>query len=143
MNDKETAYLNKLIDRFSNFKSPNETQKLIVALGNKTNRSDDENKKLNVLMKAEKKADELHEARQKARQLLQAEQTAERKKETRKKIIWGGALKTAAENNIQLEEVMQMLYDKGFISDRDRSAVQDDYDNLKIHQQPASQDGYE
>lgn len=143
MNDKDTAYLNKLIDRFSNFKSPTDTQKIIVALGNKADRSDDENKKLNVLMKAEKKADELHEARQKARQLLQAEKTAERKKETRKKVIWGSALKTAAENNIQVAEVMQMLYERGFISKRDQGAVQDDYDNLVIHKQPAPQDHYE
>ena len=48
-------YLDDLVKRFKGFKSPNETQELIILLGEKDNRSDDDNRKLWVLLNAEKR----------------------------------------------------------------------------------------
>lgn len=93
MNDKDVDYLNELVSRYKEYKSPTDTQKLIVALGSKSDKTDDDNKKLMILMRAEKKAEELHKARQKTRDLLQSEKKAERKKETHKKIVWVAHLK--------------------------------------------------
>ncbi|MFP3457822.1 hypothetical protein R0J89_16400, partial [Psychrobacter sp. SIMBA_152] len=51
-------YLFALVSRFKGYKSPNETQKPIIALGREFERSHEDNKKLAALPKAEKKADE-------------------------------------------------------------------------------------
>lgn len=134
MNDKDVGYLNELVSKYREYKSPTDTQKLIVALGSKSDKTDDDNKKLMILMRAEKKAEELHKARQKTRDLLQSEKNAERKKETHKKVIWGSALKKASKNNEQIAQVMRILYDKGFVSERDKDAVKADYDALTAPQ---------
>ena len=55
----DTDYLNSLVTRFKAYKSPTDTQQLIIALGSKSARSDDDNKKLSILLRAEKKADEV------------------------------------------------------------------------------------
>lgn len=135
MNNKDVDYLNELVSKYREYKSPTDTQKLIVALGSKSDKTDDDNKKLMILMRAEKKAEELHKARQKTRDLLQSEKKAERKKETHKKIVWGSALKKAAKDNAQIAQVMCLLYDRGFISERDKDAVKADYDALKAPQE--------
>ena len=49
----DNEYLDKLVKRFKGFKSPTDTQKLIVLLGEKDNRSDDDNRKLSVFLNAE------------------------------------------------------------------------------------------
>ena len=63
-------YLDDLVKRFKGFKSPNDTQQLIILLGEKDNRNDDDNRKLSVLLNAEKKADQLAKARADARDWL-------------------------------------------------------------------------
>lgn len=85
----DTEHLELLITRFKGFKSPNDTQKLIIALGSKLERSDEDNKKLAVLLKAEKAADKLIKARAATNKIMNAEKTAARKLDVRKKIIWG------------------------------------------------------
>lgn len=119
-------YLDALISRFKGYKSPNDTQKLIIALGDKFERSDDDNKKLAVLLKAEKKADELTKARAATQRILNAEKAAIKKHETRKKILWGAALKKASENNPEMAQVMQTLYNHGYIAERDKNVVEED-----------------
>ena len=71
----DNDYLDNLVKRFKGFKSPNDTQKLIILLGEKDNRSDDDNRKLSVLLKAERKADQLVKARADARRLIDAEKS--------------------------------------------------------------------
>ena len=126
----DTEYLNSLVTRFRAYKSPNDTQKLIVALGSKSERSDDDDKKLSVLLRAEKKADELVKARAATQRIMNAEKTAARKLETRKKVIWGAALKTAAKNDAQIAQMMQKLYNEGYVAEKDKGAVRADYDAL-------------
>ncbi|MER2164766.1 MAG: hypothetical protein ABS921_11620 [Psychrobacter alimentarius] len=47
----DLEYLNKLVTRFKGFNSPSDAQKLIVMLGEKTNRSLDEDKKFIDIIK--------------------------------------------------------------------------------------------
>jgi hypothetical protein len=126
----DTVYLEQLVTRFRGFKTPNDTQRLIVALGSKSERSDDDIKKLAVLLRAEKKAEELIKARAATQKILNAEKTAARKLDVRKKIIWGAALKTASETSPYFADLMKKLYDEGFIADKDKDAVKADYDAL-------------
>ena len=126
----DTAYLDDLIKRFQGFKSPNDTQQLIVILSEKDNRSDADNRKLAVLMKAERKADQLAKARADARRLVDAEKVKARKAETRRKLIWFSAIEKMTDTNEQANYSLRMLmkeaFDNGFVSDRDKDAVRDD-----------------
>lgn len=110
-----TDYLDDLVKRFKGFKSPNDTQQLIIILGEKDNRSENDNRKLAVLMKAERKADQLAKAR---------------KAEVRRKLIWMSALEKMAdtdqEANHRLRMLMQDAFNEGFVSDRDKDVVRDD-----------------
>ena len=126
----DTTYLDDLVKRFKGFKSPNDTQQLIVILGEKDNRSDADNRKLAVLMKAERKADQLAKARADARRLVDAEKVKARKAETRRKLIWFSAIEKMTDTNEQANYSLRMLmkeaFDNGFVSDRDKDAVRDD-----------------
>lgn len=126
----DTDYLNSLVTRFKAYKKPNDTQKLIIALGELQERSDDDNKKLSILMKAEKKADELAKARAATSRIMNAEKAAARKLETRKKVIWGAALKTAAKNNPGIAQLMSRLFNDGYIAEKDKEAVRADLEAL-------------
>lgn len=125
-----TDYLDDLVKRFKGFKSPNDTQQLIIILGEKDNRSDDDNRKLAVLMKAERKADQLAKARADARRLIDADKAKARKAEVRRKLIWMSALEKMAdtdqEANHRLRMLMQDAFNEGFVSDRDKDVVRDD-----------------
>lgn len=134
MNVKDIEYLRQLVNRFEGFNSPTDTQKLLVALGNKTDRTAEDDKKISVLLKAERKAEELHTARQKARDLVGAEKQAARKLETRKKVIWGSALKTASVNDAQIAQVMRRLWNEGFVSEADKNVVKADFDALVTYE---------
>lgn len=134
MNVKDIEYLRQLVNRFSGFNSPTDTQKLLIALGNKTDRTAEDDKKISVLLKAERKAEELHQARQKARDLVGAEKQAARKLETRKKVIWGSALKTASVNNAQIAQIMRKLWNEGFVSESDKDVVRADFDALMTYE---------
>ena len=125
-----TDYLDDLVKRFKGFKSPNDTQQLIIILGEKDNRSEDDNRKLAVLMKAERKADQLAKARADARRLIDADKAKAQKAEVRRKLIWMSALEKMAdtdqEANHRLRMLMQDAFNEGFVSDRDKDVVRDD-----------------
>lgn len=125
-----TDYLDELVKRFKGFKSPNDTQQLIIILGEKDNRSEDDNRKLAVLMKAERKADQLAKARADARRMVDADKAKARKAEVRRKLIWMGAFeKMASEDDdikIDLIRLMIHAFESGYISDRDKDVVRDD-----------------
>ena len=126
----DEKYLDDLVKRFKGFKSPNDMQKLIVLLGEKDNRNDDDNRKLSVLLKAEKKADQLVKARADARRLIDADKSKARKAEARRKIIWQSAFEAMAEDSMaakrNLDQLKADAYNKGYVSDRDKDAVKND-----------------
>ena len=127
----DTAYLELIVSRFEAFSSPTDAQQLIITLGRKKDRSDDDNKKLSVLMRAEKKADELAKARAKARKMLDDVKGAERKARTRRQIIWGAALLKAAQDEPQMARLASWLFDEGYIAEKDKDAVKADYEALE------------
>jgi hypothetical protein len=122
----DTDYLYSLVTRFKSYKKPNDTQKLIITLGELQERSDDDDRKLSVLLRAEKKADDLVKARAATQRIINAEKTAARKLATRKKVIWGSALKTASRDNPNMLYVMSLLVKDGYISESDLKVVKDD-----------------
>lgn len=124
-------YLDSLVARFEGFSSPTDAQQLIIALGNKQGRSDDDDKKLAILMRAEKKAEELAQARAKARKMLDDAKGEERKKRTRRQIIWGAALLKAAQDEPHLARLASLLFDDGYIAEKDKDAVRADYEALQ------------
>lgn len=126
----DTAYLELLVRRFKGYKSPNDTQRLIILLGSKSERTDEDNKKLSILLKAEKAADKLIKARAATNKIINAEKTAARKLDVRKKIIWGAALKTAATNSPEIAQIMSRLFSEGYIAEKDKDAVRDDFEAL-------------
>ena len=126
----DTAYLEQLVRRFRGYKSPNDTQRLIILLGSKSERTDEDNKKLSILLKAEKAADKLIKARAATNKIINAEKTAARKLDVRKKIIWGAALKTAATNSPEIAQIMSRLFSEGYIAEKDKHAVRDDFEAL-------------
>ena len=126
----DTAYLDDLIKRFRGYKSITDTQSLIILLGEQANRDKEDNRKLAVLLKAEKKADELAKARATARRLMDAEKSKTRKIETRRKLIWESALESMAKNDAESKSMLQHLrvkaFNEGYVSDRDKDAVKVD-----------------
>lgn len=126
----DTDYLDDLVKRFKGFKSPSDTQKLIILLGEKLNRCDDDNRKLSVLLNAERKADQLAKARADARRLVDAEKSKARKAETRRKIIWQSAFETMASNDERIDHFLRQLkiraFNEGYVSDRDKDVVKAD-----------------
>lgn len=122
----DTDYLYSLVTRFKSYKKPNDTQKLIITLGELQERSDDDDRKLSVLLRAEKKADDLVKARAATQRIINAEKTAARKLATRKKVIWGAALKTASKDNPNILSLMNVLVKEGYISESDLKVVKDD-----------------
>ena len=123
----DDEYLENLVKRFKAFKSPNDTQKLIILLGEKDNRSDDDNRKLSVLLKAEKIADQLFKARADARRLIDAEKGRQRKARTRRMMILASAVESAVEQDDEVKSlmlrVMRKVDDGNYISDRDKEVV--------------------
>ena len=57
MSNLDLDYLGKLVNRFKGYNSPTDTQKLLVMLAEKTSRDDKDNKKLAILIRAEKQAE--------------------------------------------------------------------------------------
>lgn len=123
-------YLDSLVNRFKAFNKPTDAQQLIIKLGRKQGRTADDDKKLAVLMRAEKKADELAQARAKTRKMLDSVKGEERKKRTRRQIIWGSALLKAAQDEPQMARLALWLFDEGYIAEKDKDAVRADYDAL-------------
>lgn len=129
----DTDYLDDLIKRFKGFKSPTDTQKLIVLLGEKDFRTADDQRKLAVLLKAEKKADQLAKARADARRLIDAEKAKARKTETRRKIIWLSAIEKMCEDNPQelqtLNRLKSLAYQNGYVNERDKNFLKETKDS--------------
>lgn len=126
MSTLDENYISELVEKYQAYKSPSDTQKLIVMLGSK-NRTDEEDKKLKILVNAEKKLAQLVKARQAARDVLNKDKSDKAKIETRKKILWGSALKSAAQDNADIAKLAVYLFDNGYIADKDKDAVIDDY----------------
>lgn len=123
----DTAYLDDLIKRFRGYKSITDTQSLIILLGEQANRDKEDNRKLAVLLKAEKKADELAKARADARRLIDADKAKARKTQSRCKIILQSAFEAMAAENHETKRILNDLtrkaLDENYVSDRDKDVI--------------------
>lgn len=133
MNNAEQKFYDEYLPKIRLYSKPTEAQKLIIQLSDIENRNKEEEKQLTILINAERQAQKLKEAKQAANNLLNEQKKKARQEETRKKIIWGAALKTASKKNLDIAKVMKYLYAQGFVADKDKEVVKDDYDNININ----------
>lgn len=136
MTEKDIEYLKVLIERYEGYKKPSVAQNLLLWLGKKDDRTSEENKKLSQLLKAERANDRAVKARAKVNKILNEEKENARKAETRRKIIWLSAMEKMAEDSMaakrNLDQLKADAYNKGYVSERDKSAVKDDLINQPI-----------
>lgn len=128
----DNNYLDDLVKRLKSDKSPTDSQRLIIILSEKDNRSDDDNHKLALLINIEQKADELANAIAVAQPLIDAEKESQREAATKREIIWLKAIEKASQQdqeiNALMGELKRKIYDRGYVSDEDKEVVKTDYE---------------
>ncbi|MDP3330796.1 MAG: hypothetical protein Q8S55_02185, partial [Methylococcaceae bacterium] len=81
MTDKNAEWLNNRVLTLKALKSRTEQQNILIELFDKQNRTPQDDKKFNALVRAEKAAERANKAKQAASNLIQAEKHAEKKAE--------------------------------------------------------------
>lgn len=81
MTDKNAEWLNNRVLTLKALKSRTEQQNILIELSDKQNRTPQDDKKFNALVRAEKAAERANKAKQAASNLIQAEKHAEKKAE--------------------------------------------------------------
>lgn len=119
-------YLIEFVEKYRKFKSPTENQKLLIKLYDNSNRSDDDNKKLDLLLTAEIKKKQAYLAEKKFKDLINADKKKADNALKQKKIVLGAGVinaigKGASVNGVAYSDILKDLIAKGFISDRDKN----------------------
>ena len=133
LTDRELDLLNKLLPKYKAYKKPTQQQQLLVALGEKPNKDDDDIKKLQLILSAEKKAIELYEKEKAVKDLLQAEKALERKKFENGTYELGGLFRALLkENNPAFVQAFKTAIQNGKIRKtyKDNTPLFADYANL-------------
>lgn len=122
--------LTGFVEKYRKFKSPTDNQKLLIKLYETPNRSDDDNKKLDLLLTAEIKKKQAYEADKKFKDLLKADKKKADNALKQKKIVAGAGLlsaitKGANINGVPYTEILKDLIARGFISERDKDIFND------------------
>ncbi len=130
----DNDYLHDLVERLKSDKSPTDSQRLIIILSEKHNRSDDDNNKLALLINIEKKAAELANAIAVAQPLIDAEKESQREATTKREIIWFKAIEKASQQDQEIKALMgelkRKIYDRGYVSEDDKEVVKTDYEAM-------------
>lgn len=123
---KERDWLGDRIKHIKGLKSPNDQQALLVALAEKDNRSDLEEKKLAALIRAERASVRAMKARQEAASLIYAEQreaaNAARKQRTNRLILQGLLFDLAGLETRSRGELLGLLLSASTMTDQARWA---------------------
>lgn len=123
---KERDWLGDRIKHIKGLKSPNDQQALLVALAEKDNRSDLEEKKLSALIRAERASVRAMKARQEAASLIYAEQreaaSAARKQRTNRLILQGLLFDLAGLETRSRGELLGLLLSASTMTDQARWA---------------------
>ena len=123
---KERDWLGERIKHIKGLKSPNDQQALLVALAEKDNRSDLEEKKLAALIRAERASVRAMKARQEAASLIYAEQreaaSAARKQRTNRLILQGLLFDLAGLETRSRGELLGLLLSASTMTDQARWA---------------------
>ena len=118
---KERDWLGDRIKHIKGLKSPNDQQALLVALAEKDNRSDLEEKKLAALIRAERASVRAMKARQEAASLIYAEQreaaSAARKQRTNRLILQGLLFDLAGLDGRSRGEMLGLLLSAARVTD--------------------------
>lgn len=121
LSDKDNVFLQGLVTKYRTYSKPTDNQKLLVALYDLPNKNDDDFKKLQVLLKGERKAIAHYEAQKKIKGLLKADKDKERKALEHNKFllggwVWGELLK----KNPQLLQMVNQAIQNGSIKAYDK-----------------------
>lgn len=121
LTDKDSEYLQNLVIKYKAYSKPTDNQKLLVALYDLPNKNDDDFKKLQALLKAERKAEAHFNAQKKVKALLKAEKDKERKALEHNKFLLGGWLwGELSKKNPQLVQLVNQAIQSGAIKAYDK-----------------------
>ena len=134
MTRTDNDYLHELINRLKTDESPTDAQRLIMILAEKDNRSDDDNRKLALLINIEQRADELAEAIAVAQPVIDAEKERHHDADTKRKMVWIDAMETASNRDTEIKallgELRRKVYDRGYVSNEDKTVIKPDYEAM-------------
>lgn len=121
LNDKDNEYLQKLVTKYKAYSKPTDNQKLLVSLFDLNNKNDDDFKKLQALLKAERKAEAHFNAQKKVKDLLKADKEKERKALEHNKFLLGGWVwSELVEKNPQFVQLVTQAIQSGKVKGYDK-----------------------
>lgn len=119
--DKDNELLQNLVTKYKAYSKPTDTQKLLVSLYELQNKNDDDFKKLQALLKVEKKAIAHFNEQKKLKDMLKAEKDKERKALEYNKFLLGGWLwGELSKKNPQLVQMVNQAIQNGDIKAYDK-----------------------
>lgn len=119
--DKDNELLQNLVTKYKAYSKPTDTQKLLVSLYELQNKNDDDLKKLQALLKVEKKAIAHFNEQKKLKDMLKAEKDKERKALEHNKFLLGGWLwGELSKKNPQLVQMVNQAIQNGDIKAYDK-----------------------
>lgn len=119
--DKDNELLQNLVTKYKAYSKPTDTQKLLVSLYELQNKNDDDFKKLQALLKVEKKAIAHFNEQKKLKDMLKAEKDKERKALEHNKFLLGGWLwGELSKKNPQLVQMVNQAIQSGDIKAYDK-----------------------
>ena len=119
--DKDNELLQNLVTKYKAYSKPTDTQKLLVSLYELQNKKDDDFKKLQALLKVEKKAIAQFNEQKKLKDMLKAEKDKERKALEHNKFLLGGWLwGELSKKNPQLVQMVNQAIQSGDVKAYDK-----------------------
>ena len=129
----------ELLPRIEKYSKPNQSQKTIIHLVNKSKNeelTEDEKTILELEVTAEYAAEDLYKKRQAANrvrnEIEKKKKEEERKLLTREKIIVGGLLLKRAENDPEMRQVLLKLFNAMSDTDKNKVVLKRKLESLKI-----------
>lgn len=104
LTEKENEFFKNQVEKFKTFRKPNQSQQLLIALYDIQNKSEDDFKKIRVLLNAEKKYLQALKANKAIKDLLKADKEKERKALEHKKFMLGGGLWAAIKDDRKINQ---------------------------------------
>ena len=119
--DKDNELLQNLVTKYKAYSKPTDTQKLLVSLYELQNKNDDDFKKLQALLKVEKKAIAHFNEQKKLKDMLKSEKDKERKALEHNKFLLGGWLwGELSKKNPQLVQMVNQAIQSGDVKAYDK-----------------------
>ncbi len=126
LNPKDEKLLNELVEKYKGYRKPTEKQKLLVTLSEIKNKTEDDIKKLHLLLNVERKAIQFFEADKAVNEALKVDKEKARKLLEHKKFTLGGGFWLAINENkmfngtISYRDILEMMVRQGLINPIDK-----------------------